>query len=297
VSESQFNAGFVSIIGMPNAGKSTLYNHLLGEALAIVNPKAQTTRHRIIGVKNGENYQIVYSDTPGILNKTSYQMHEKMMHFVNESVRDSDVLVLLIDIHGKEFSEDIKEKFHQAKAKKIICINKIDTSNQAELESALIQLKEEFAADVYLSISALNGFETETLERYIVSFLPQHPPYFPPDQLTDRSERFFVNEIIRNNILKIYSEEIPYACEVSTLAFKESPKIIRMSCEIIVERESQKPILIGQGGQTMKRLGINSRKDLEVFFGKQVFIELFVKVREDWRNNQNMLKQFGYDFE
>ena len=297
MSESNFVSGFVSIIGMPNAGKSTLYNHLLGEALAIVNPKAQTTRHRILGVKNGPDYQIVYSDTPGILYKTSYQMHEKMMHFVNESVKDSDVLVLMLDIHGKEVTEEMREKFNQSKARKIVAVNKIDTSNQTELESALLQVKELYQADVYLPISALKGFETDTLEKYIVSFLPKHPPYFPEDQLTDRSERFFVNEIIRNQILSLYSEEIPYACEVLTLSFKEEPNIIRMSCEIIVERDSQKPIIIGKGGAGIKRLGTNARLDLEKFFGKKVFIELFVKVREDWRNNKNMLKQFGYEHE
>lgn len=294
---SSFKSGFVSIIGMPNAGKSTLYNHLLGEALAIVNPKAQTTRHRILGVKNGPDYQIVFSDTPGILYKTSYEMHEKMMHFVNESVKDSDVLVLMLDIHGRDVTDEMREKFNASKAKKIVALNKIDTSNQEELENSLIHVKELYQADIYLPISAINGFETETLEKYIISFLPVHPPYFPEDQLTDRSERFFVNEIIRNHILNLYSEEIPYACEVLTLSFKEEPNIIRISCEIIVERESQKPIIIGKGGLGIKRLGTNARLDLEKFFDKKIFLELFVKVREDWRNNKNMLKQFGYEHE
>jgi GTP-binding protein Era len=282
---------------MPNAGKSTLYNHLLGEALAIVNPKAQTTRHRILGVKNGPNHQIVFSDTPGILYKTSYEMHEKMMHFVNESVKDSDVLVLMLDIHGRDVTDEMREKFNLSKAKKIVALNKIDTSNQEELENSLLHVKELYQADIYLPISALNGFETETLEKYIISFLPVHPPYFPEDQLTDRSERFFVNEIIRNHILNLYSEEIPYACEVLTLSFKEEPNIIRISCEIIVERESQKPIIIGKAGSGIKRLGTNARLDLEKFFDKKIFLELFVKVREDWRNNKNMLKQFGYEHE
>jgi len=203
VSEEQFKSGFVSIIGMPNAGKSTLYNALMGEKLAIINPKAQTTRHRILGIKNGENHQIVYSDTPGILRKTSYQMHEKMMKFVNESMDDSDVLVLLVDIHGRDFSDDIKQKFQKSKAKKIACLNKIDTSNQQELIAKLEAFKEEFEADIYLPISAQEGFQIEVLEKYIVDFLPFHPPFYPEDQLTDRSERFFVNEIIRNNILKL----------------------------------------------------------------------------------------------
>jgi GTP-binding protein Era len=254
-----FRSGFVSIIGMPNAGKSTLYNRLLGETLAIVNPKAQTTRHRILGVKNGPGFQIVYSDTPGVLYKTSYKMHEKMMHFVNESVADSDVLILMIDIKGRQFTEEIKEKFEHAKAKKIVALNKVDLSNQSDLEAKLEEIKENFKADIYLPISAEHGFQVEVLEEYIEKFLPEHPAYFPDDQLTDRSERFFVNEIIRNNILKLYDEEIPYACEVMSLSFKENKKLIKINCEIIVERDSQKPILIGKRGDGIKNLGIECK--------------------------------------
>jgi GTP-binding protein Era len=224
-------------------------------------------------------------------------MHEKMMHFVNESVADSDVLILMIDIKGRQFTEEIKEKFEQAKAKKIVALNKVDLSNQSDLEAKLEEIKANFKADIYLPISAEHGFQVEVLEEYIEKFLPEHPAYFPDDQLTDRSERFFVNEIIRNNILKLYDEEIPYACEVMSLSFKENKKLIKINCEIIVERDSQKPILIGKRGDGIKNLGIESRKELEAFFGKQVFLELYVKVREDWRNNNNMLKQFGYDQE
>lgn len=292
-----FKSGFVSIIGMPNAGKSTLYNALLGEKLSIVNAKAQTTRHRSLGIKNGIGFQIVFSDTPGILRETSYGMHERMMKFVKESVSDSDVLVLLIDINGKDFSEEIKLKFEQSKAKKILVLNKIDKSHQQQLEEKLVWLKKNFVGDIYLAISALEGFQLDVLERHIVDGLPIHPAYYPEDQLTDKSERFFVNEIVRNNILKIYDEEVPYAVEVVTILFKEDIKIIRMSCEIIVERNSQKPIIIGKGGQTIKKLGIESRKELEQFFQKKIFIELFVKVREDWRNNNKLLDQFGYDAE
>ena len=295
--EIGFKSGFVSIIGMPNAGKSTLYNALLGEKLSIVNAKAQTTRHRSLGIKNGVGFQIVFSDTPGILRETSYGMHERMMKFVKESVSDSDVLVLLIDINGKDFSEEIKLKFEQSKAKKILVLNKIDKSHQQQLEEKLVWLKKNFVGDIYLAISALEGFQLDVLERHIVDGLPIHPAYYPEDQLTDKSERFFVNEIVRNNILKIYDEEVPYAVEVVTILFKEDIKIIRMSCEIIVERNSQKPIIIGKGGQTIKKLGIESRKELEQFFQKKIFIELFVKVREDWRNNNKLLDQFGYDAE
>jgi GTP-binding protein Era len=287
----------VSIIGMPNAGKSTLYNALLGEKLAIVNSKAQTTRHRIFGIKNGPGHQIVFSDTPVILRQTSYGMHERMMKFVKESVDDSDVLVLLIDINGKDFSEEIQEKFERSKAKKIVVLNKIDKVHQQKLEEKLVWLKKTFIGDVYLAISAQEKFQIDVLEKYLVDFLPEHPAYYPEDQLTDKTERFFVNEIIRNNVLKLYDEEVPYSVEIVTLLFKEEPKIIRLSCEIIVERDSQKPIIIGKKGQSIKKLGIESRKELELFFQKQVYMELFVKVREDWRNNKKMLDQFGYESE
>ncbi len=280
---------------MPNAGKSTLYNALMGDSLAIVNEKAQTTRHRILGIRTTEDFQIIYSDTPGILRKMSYKMHETMMKTVRESLEDSDVIVLLIDIQNPSFSEDIQTKFNKFTGKKIVCLNKIDTINQEKLEAGLLQIKEQFAADFYLPISAKEKFQVDRLEQQVLEYLPVHPPYFDGEDVTDRSERFFVNEIIRNNILKLYSDEIPYSSEVHTLSFKEDVKIIRMSCEIIVERDSQKRILVGSKGAGIKQLGIQSRKELEAFFGKQIFIELFVKVRDNWRNNANMLKQFGYE--
>jgi GTP-binding protein Era len=293
--KTDFKSGFVSIIGMPNAGKSTLYNALMGDSLAIVNEKAQTTRHRILGIRTTEDFQIIYSDTPGILRKMSYKMHETMMKTVRESLEDSDVIVLLIDIQNPSFSEDIQTKFNKFTGKKIVCLNKIDTINQEKLEAGLLQIKEQFAADFYLPISAKEKFQVDRLEQQVLEYLPVHPPYFDGEDVTDRSERFFVNEIIRNNILKLYSDEIPYSSEVHTLSFKEDVKIIRMSCEIIVERDSQKRIVVGSKGAGIKQLGIQSRKELEAFFGKQIFIELFVKVRDNWRNNANMLKQFGYE--
>lgn len=280
---------------MPNAGKSTLYNALMGEKLAVINSKAQTTRHRILGIKSTEDHQIIYSDTPGILRKMSYKMHEKMMHFVNESMDDSDVIILLIDIKGKNFSEEIAEKFNRFDGKKIVALNKIDTATQQQLEQKMTEIADTFKADQYIPVSALNNFNIDVIEKWVLEFLPVHPPYFNSEDITDRSERFFVNEIIRNNALKIYSEEIPYSLEVLTLSFKEDEKIIRISCEIIVEKQSQKGIIIGNKGETIKRLGIKSRKDLEEFFQKQIFLETFVKVRPDWRNNPLMLKQFGYD--
>lgn len=280
---------------MPNAGKSTLYNALMGEKLSIINPKAQTTRHRILGIKSLPDAQIIYSDTPGILKKASYTMHEKMMSFVSESLDDSDVLVLLLDVRATEIPEEISARYEKSKAKKIVALNKIDTVKQDQLEAVMKKVADLYKADAFLLVSALNNFNTDKLEEVVLEYLPEHPAYFPEDQITDRSERFFVNEIVRNNALKLYEDEVPYSLEVSTLLFKEDEKIIRMSCEIIVERDSQKRIIIGNKGEAIKRLGINARKDLEAFFGKQIFIELFVKVRDDWRNNKNMLRQFGYD--
>lgn len=292
---TEFKSGFVSIIGMPNAGKSTLYNALMGDKLAVVNSKAQTTRHRILGIKTTDKHQIIYSDTPGILKKVSYKMHEQMMKSVNESLDDSDVLILLIDINEKDFSEEVEQRFQAFKGKKILCLNKIDNTTQEWLEKKMLAVREKFAADEYIPLSALEKFNVDVLEARVLEYLPIHPAYFDGEDITDRSERFFVNEIVRNNILKYYSEEVPYSVEVYTLSFKEDEKIIRISCEIIVERDSQKRIIIGNKGAAIKKLGIGSRKDLEEFFNKHVFIELFVKVRENWRNNPNMLKQFGYD--
>jgi GTP-binding protein Era len=292
---SEFKAGFVSIIGMPNAGKSTLYNSLMGDNLAITNPKAQTTRHRILGIKNSPQAQIIYSDTPGILKRSSYGMHDTMMHAVKESLQDSDVLILLLDIHSLSIPDEIMQKYLKSQAKKIVAINKIDSVNQGKLESAMETVRSLYPADAYILLSALNHFNTVLLEETVLGYLPVHPAYYPEDQITDRSERFFVNEMVRNNALRQYEDEIPYSLEVSTLVFKEDEKIIRISCEIVVERDSQKRIVIGTKGAAIKRLGIASRKDLEAFFQKQVYLELFVKVRDDWRNNKNMLRQFGYD--
>jgi GTP-binding protein Era len=267
----------------------------MGEKLAIINPKAQTTRHRILGIKSLPEAQIIYSDTPGILKKASYKMHEKMMSFVQESLQDSDVLVLLLDVRATEIPDEIRQRYEKSTAKKIVALNKIDTVKQDQLEAVMKKVAESFKADVFLLVSALNQFNIDKLEQAVLEFLPEHPAYFPEDQITDRSERFFVNEIVRNNALKLYEDEVPYSLEVSTLLFKEDEKIIRLSCEIVVERDSQKRIIIGIKGDAIKRLGTNARKDLETFFGKQIYIELFVKVRDDWRNNKNMLRQFGYD--
>lgn len=291
----EFKSGFVSIIGLANAGKSTLYNALMKEKLSIVNKKAQTTRHRILGIQNGENYQIIYSDTPGVLKKVSYKMHEHMMTAIHQTFDDSDVLIYLLDAAKPLLDEDIVKRFNQFQGPKIVAINKLDLSNEKELVQIDTLAKNNLTADVYLPISAKEKFHIDTLEKWILQYLPEHPAYFPDDQLSDKTERFFVNEIIRNHILELYKEEIPYSVEVATLVFKEDEKIIRIHAEIITERDSQKGIIVGPKGMAIKQLGINSRKDLEEFFQKHVYLELFVKVRENWRNNSNMLKKFGYD--
>lgn len=293
----EFKSGFVSIIGLPNAGKSTLYNALMGEKLSIVNKKAQTTRHRILGIKNGEDHQIIYSDTPGVLRKVSYKMHESMMSFIHQTFDDSDVLIFLIDAQKPHIDEDLANRFNNYNHPKIVAINKLDLSNENSLNEIDAAVKAQLKADVYLPVSALEKFNLDVLEKWILKFLPVHPAYFPDDQLSDKTERFFVNEIVRNNVLALYEEEIPYSVEVSTLMFKEEDKIIRIHAEIITERESQKGIIVGPKGSAIKQLGINSRKDLEEFFQKHVYLELYVKVRENWRNSKNMLKQFGYNEE
>ena len=286
---NEFKSGFVGILGMPNVGKSTLYNALMEDK------QAQTTRHRILGIKSLPNAQMVFSDTPGMLKKISYAMHKQMMKFVNESLEDSDVLVLVLDATQETPSEEFLNKFSESVAKKIIVLNKIDLLDQENLEKKLLLIKEQLNADIYLPISAKEKFQIDVLEKEILSLLPFHPPYFSDDQITDRSERFFVNEMVRAEILNYYREEIPYSIEVQTIQFKESEEIIRLMCEIICERESQKGIIIGPKGSALKVIGTKARKEIEAFFNKKVYIELFVKVRENWRDNKNMLRQFGYE--
>lgn len=290
-----FHSGFVSIIGKPNVGKSTLYNALMRAKLSITNPKAQTTRHRILGIDTGENHQIVYSDTPGILKQVSYKLHDRMMSFVKQAFEDSDVLVLIVDANRPEDPDEFKQAFLKSKAKKIVCINKMDLVDETKLLEIMEHYKTEFPSDVYLSISATENFQIDILRENIIKFLPEGPAYYPADQITDKSERFFVNETIRNHALRLYQDEVPYSIEVVTNSFKEEPKIIRIYSEIITERDSQKVIILGKGGMKIKRLGTDSRKDLEKLFDKKVYLNLFVKSRKEWRNNDKMLNQMGYD--
>jgi GTP-binding protein Era len=289
-----FRSGFISIIGLPNAGKSTLYNRLVGEKLSVVNPKAQTTRHRILGIVNKENAQLIFSDTPGMVRKVSNRMHEQMVGFIYESLEDADVMVYLANPGEKEIPDNIARRVAASKAKLIIALNKIDLSKQDDIESEIKHWRGQPGVHTVIPLSALHGFNIFALEKEIIDLLPEHPAYFPEDQLTDKTERFFSAEIIRGQALTHYSKEIPYSIEVVVTDFKDHPTILKIRAEIFCERESQKAILIGENGRALKRTGTAARKELEGFFGKKVFLETHVKVREDWRDNDRMLRQFGY---
>ena len=287
-------AGFVNIIGSPNVGKSTLTNAILGQKLAITTAKAQTTRHRILGIRNSDDYQLILSDTPGII-APAYKLQESMMEAVQTVFDDADVLIYLVEIGEKKGkSEDVMSRLSKTNKPLILAINKIDTGNQKLLEETVDAWKLQLPnADIW-SISALEKFQVDTLIAKIVQLLPEHPPYFPKDQLTDRSERFVVNEVIREKILLSYDKEIPYAVEVETESFKVNESIIKISAIIYVERSSQKGILIGHKGASLKKVGTLARKELEQFFDKKIHLELFVKINKDWRSNPNALKRFGY---
>ncbi len=287
-------SGFVNIIGNPNVGKSTLMNSLVGEKLSIITSKAQTTRHRILGLVNGEDFQLVLSDTPGVI-KPSYDLQSSMMDFVKSAVDDADIIVYMIEVGESSLKdEDLYNKIKSSTLPLLLVINKIDLSNQNELEEQVDKWKNKLPNAEIFPISALEKFQVESLLKRIIELLPESPPYFPKDQLTDKPERFFVNEIIREKILLNYKKEVPYSVEILTEEFKEDDKIIRIRSIIMVERDSQKGIIIGHKGSALKKIGIQARKDLETFFGKQIHIELFVKVNKNWRSNQNQLKRFGY---
>ena len=287
-------AGFVNIVGKPNAGKSTLLNQLMGEKLAIVTQKAQTTRHRIFGIYNEEDVQIVFSDTPGVLDP-KYELQEKMMGFVKESLQDADVFLFIVDISDKsEPSEFLIEKLNKIPIPVLLLINKIDKSNQKEMEAAVEHWHNLLPKAEILPISALNAYNTEYILPKLKSLLPENPPYYDKDQFTDKSERFFVNETVREKILLNYEKEIPYSVEVVTELFKEKEGIIFIYSIIYVERETQKGILIGHKGEAIKKVGTEARLDLEKFFAKKIHLNLFVKVKKDWRKNEKDLKNFGY---
>ncbi len=285
-------AGFVAIIGKPNVGKSTLMNQMVGERLSIITSKAQTTRHRILGIISGENFQLVYSDTPGII-RPEYKLQESMMNFVKSSLEDADVVLLVTDLYDT-FDEKLADNLQQINAPIILVMNKIDQAKGTQAEDKMEYWKEAVRADAYFMISALEGINIDKVFSAILEFLPEHPPYFPKDQLTDRPERFFAAEIIREKIFLNYKKEVPYSTEVEIEEFLEDEKIIRIRAIIYVERKSQKGIIIGKGGDAIKKTGIMARKELEEFFQKHVHLETYVKVAEDWRKKQRVLKGFGY---
>lgn len=287
-------AGFVNIIGNPNVGKSTLMNAFVGEKLSIITSKAQTTRHRILGIVNGEDFQIVLSDTPGII-KPAYQLQENMMDFVKSAFEDADVLIYMVEIGEQSLKDEaFFKKITNAEIPVLLLLNKIDTSDQNQLEEQMQYWKEKVPTAEIYPISALEGFNVSEVLNRIIEVMPESPAFYPKDQLTDKPERFFVNEIIREKILMHYKKEIPYSVEVDTEEFFEEEEIIKMRSIIMVERDSQKGIIIGHKGSALKRVGVEARKDLEKFFGKQVHIELYVKVNKNWRSNDNQLRRFGY---
>ena len=288
-------SGFVSIIGRPNVGKSTLINALMEDKLSIITSKAQTTRHRIRGIINGDDYQIVISDTPGILDP-NYQLQEVMMKFINETLIDSDILVFIDEVGSKEFKNDsLIEKINKLKVPKMVLLNKIDLFDQNKLESSMIYWEKIFPEIKIYPISAKEGFFVNELKEIFINNIPESPPFFPKDQFTDKSERFFVNESLREQILLNYDKEIPYSVEVITEEFKETSKIIKIRSVIFTERDSQKKILIGHKGAALKKVASNARKDLERFFNKKIFLEVFIKVKKNWRNDKLSLKRFGYN--
>ncbi len=287
-------AGFVNIIGNPNVGKSTLMNAFIGEKLSIITSKAQTTRHRILGIVNGDDFQVVLSDTPGII-KPAYELQASMMDFVKSAFEDADVLLYMVEIGEKALKdENFFQKIKNSKIPVLLLLNKIDTTEQEILESQVQYWQEQLPTAEIHMISALQNFNVKGVFDRIIELLPEAAPYYPKDQLTDKPERFFVNETIREKILKHYKKEIPYSVEIETEEFFEDDDIIRMRAVIMVERDSQKGIIIGHKGSALKRVGVEARKDLEKFFDKQVHLELYVKVNKNWRNNANQLKRFGY---
>lgn len=290
----EHKSGFVNIIGNPNVGKSTLMNALVGERLSIITPKAQTTRHRIFGILNEPEYQIVFSDTPGVI-QPAYKMQEHMMKFVSDAFDDADIFLYLVEPGDRALKdESFFKKLYHAKVPVMLIVNKIDTTNQETLEAEVAHWKESLPNAEIIPISALEKANTEYLLNRIVELIPVSPPYFEKDALTDKTERFFVSEIVREQILLNYKKEIPYSVEVDVEDFKEDEDIIRMRAVIYVARETQKGIIIGHKGSKLKAVGIGARKQLESFFAKKVHLETFVKVKKNWRDSDLHLKRFGY---
>lgn len=293
----EHKAGFISIVGKPNVGKSTLMNQLVGEKLSIITSKAQTTRHRIMGIVNGETedseFQLIYSDTPGII-KPQYELHSAMMEFVHGSLEDADVVLFVTDIYEKYDEEDVIQKLQKTQSPIILIINKMDLATPEVIEEKITHWKAVLNPAHIMTISALQNIGIEGLLEQVIKLMPVHPPYFPKDELTDKPERFFAAEIIREKIFLNYKKEVPYSCEVVVTAFKESDDIIRVSSEIYVERDTQRAILLGHKGERIKKVGTEARLEMEQFFGKKIFLEQYIKVEQDWRQKRIKLDRFGY---
>lgn len=291
--KESFKAGFVNIIGRPNVGKSTLLNAFMGEKLAITSSKAQTTRHRMFGILTQPEYQIVFSDTPGTIDP-AYKLQEKMMGFVRSALDDADIILLMVALEDKNDHPEVIQMALQASAPVLFLINKTDLEKGSQTLDKTNYWKELYPDLEIISLSALDKKNTDTLFNRILELLPQHPAYFPEDEMTDKSERFICSEIIREKIFLNYKQEIPYSTEVAVISFKEEKDIIRIEAEIYVERDSQKGIIIGKKAEAIKRVGTQARKDMEAFFGKKIHLETFVKVEKDWRKDERKLKRFGY---
>ena len=289
-------SGFVNIIGHPNVGKSTLMNVLMGEKLSIITPKAQTTRHRILGIVNGDDYQIVYSDTPGIV-RPHYKLHESMMKFVHTALQDADVFVYMTEAGENNFDEEVIDKIKASGKPLLFLINKVDTISPQEVEVKLKFWQDKFPDATIIPVSARLNYNIDKITAAVLKLLPENEPYFPKDdELSDRPLRFFISEIIREKIFLQYQQEIPYSAEVVVESYKEKPDIVVISATIFVERDTQKGIILGHKGESIKKLGTQARKDIEAFIDKKVFLELSLKVSSDWREDANQLKRFGYEF-
>ena len=286
-------SGFVSIVGKPNVGKSTLMNQILGERLSIVTPKAQTTRHRIKGILNADDYQVVFSDTPGIL-EPHYLLHKKMMDFVESALADSDAVLVINDLTEAYLEESLVEQLKKIKVPVIVIINKVDLSTQNEINKLIHGWKKAIKPHAVIPVSALNNFNTDKIVEALLEIIPESPPFFSKENLSDLTQRFFTAEMIREKIFLFYDKEIPYSTEVGIEEFKDDKTLVKIRAIIFVERTSQKGIIIGHKGEALKKVGTAARKDMEKFLGKKVFLELYVKVEEDWRKKENSLKRFGY---
>jgi GTPase len=295
MSNSSHKAGFVNIIGKPNVGKSTIMNLLMGEKLSIITSKAQTTRHRIMGIINEPDHQIVFSDTPGMI-KPKYELHKNMMSFVHMALEDADLIMFVTDLfETADEIEDVLEKINRAGLPVLLVINKIDLNKENKLQEVTDYWTKLLKVETVIPVSAIENFNIESIQKEILDRLPEHPPFYDKEELTDRPERFFASEIIREKIFLNYKKEVPYSTEVAIEEFVEDKRLIRIRAVIYVERNSQKGIIIGDKGKALKKVGTQAREEMEQFFGKKIFLETFVKVEDDWRKNKKKLKRFGYD--